>query len=95
MKGRRGRVRIGAQLTAFATEPEEMIRPSVKAAPQLYARAIGVLYLIVIVAGLFAYGYVPGRLVSDDAAVTASNILSHELLWRAGIVASLASCTAI
>ena len=66
-----------------------MTRAPVKASPQRYARSIGVLYLIVIVVGFFAYGYVPGRLVSADATVTAGNILSHELLWRAGIVASL------
>ncbi|HZT05125.1 MAG TPA: DUF4386 domain-containing protein [Steroidobacteraceae bacterium] len=57
--------------------------------PQLYARAIGVLYLIVIVLGFFAYGYVPGKLVSANVAVTANNILAHEFLWRAGVVAGL------
>ncbi|MGH8427329.1 MAG: DUF4386 domain-containing protein [Gammaproteobacteria bacterium] len=57
--------------------------------PQIYARAAGLLYLVVIVLGGFAYGYVPGKLVSDNAAVTANNILSHELLWRIGIVAAL------
>lgn len=57
--------------------------------PQLYARSIGVLYLIVIVVGFFAYGYVPGKVVSADVAVTARNILAHELLWRTGVVAGL------
>lgn len=57
--------------------------------PQIYARAAGLLYLVVIVLGAFAYGYVPGKLVSGSASVTASNILSHELLWRLGIVAAL------
>ncbi len=57
--------------------------------PQMYARTAGVLYLIVIVLGAFAFGYVPARLVSDDVAVTARNILSHESLWRAGVVADL------
>lgn len=66
-----------------------MIRADAKPSPQLYARTIGVLYLIVIVVGFFAYGYVPGKLVSADVAVTANNILSHELLWRTGIVAAL------
>ncbi|HJS89821.1 MAG TPA: DUF4386 domain-containing protein [Steroidobacteraceae bacterium] len=58
-----------------------------RASPQLYARTIGVLYLIVIIVGFFAYGYVPGRLVAPDAAVTTHNILSHALLWRVGVVA--------
>jgi len=66
-----------------------MIRADAQASPQLYARAIGVLYLIVIVVGFYAYGYVPGKLVSADVAVTANNILAHELLWRTGIVAAL------
>lgn len=66
-----------------------MVRTQSQSSPQLYARGIGVLYLIVIVVGFFAYGYVPGKIVSADAAVTASNILGHESLWRAGIVAAL------
>jgi hypothetical protein len=66
-----------------------MIKPGTEASPQLYARAIGALYLIVIVVGFFAYGYVPGKVVSADVAVTARNILDHELLWRTGIVAGL------
>lgn len=57
--------------------------------PQIYARAAGLLYLLVILLGGFAYGYVPGRLVTDAAVTTASNILSHEFLWRLGIVAAL------
>lgn len=66
-----------------------MIRADVQPSPQLYARTIGVLYLIVIVVGFFAYGYVPGKLVAADVTVTAHNILAHELLWRTGIVAGL------
>ena len=66
-----------------------MIRADAQASPQIYARTIGALYLIVIVVGFFAYGYVPGKVVSPDVAVTANNILAHEVLWRAGIVAGL------
>lgn len=66
-----------------------MIRADTQASPQLYARTIGILYLIVIVVGFFAYGYVPGKIVSADVAVTANNILAHEVLWRTGIVAGL------
>jgi len=68
---------------------KKMIRPDTQPSPQLYARTIGVLYLIVIVVGFFAYGYVPGKVVSADVAITARNILAHELLWRTGIVAGL------
>lgn len=66
-----------------------MTRAEAQASPQLYARSIGVLYLVVIVVGFFAYGYVPGKLVATDAGITANNILTHELLWRTGIVAAL------
>lgn len=60
-----------------------------RTSPQLYARTAGFLYLIVIVLGGFAYGYVPGRLVSTDVAATGNAILAHESLWRAGVVAAL------
>lgn len=66
-----------------------MIRADAPVSPQLYARSIGALYLVVIVVGFSAYGYVPGKLVSADVAVTANNILTHALLWRTGIVAGL------
>lgn len=66
-----------------------MVGTEGRVSPQLYARTIGALYLVVIVVGFFAYGYVPGKLVSADAAITAGKILSHAFLWRAGIVAGL------
>ncbi len=50
------------------------------------ARIAGGLYLIVIVGGFFAVGYVPGAIVvSGDAVATARNILAHELLYRLGL----------
>ena len=55
--------------------------------PRLKARIAGGLYLIVIVGGFFAIGYVPAALVvPGDAAATAHNILAHELLYRFGLV---------
>ena len=58
--------------------------------PQVYARLAGGLYLIVIVAGAFAEGFVRGRLrIDGDAAATARNILAHEMLFRSGFVAGL------
>jgi hypothetical protein len=54
--------------------------------PQGYARIGGVLYLIVIVLGLFGEAFVRGRIiVSGDATATAANIRSLESLWRFGI----------
>jgi Domain of unknown function (DUF4386) len=60
------------------------------ASPRHLARIVGALYLIIIVGGLFATGYVPAALVvPGDAAATAHNILAHELLYRLGLVAHI------
>ena len=60
--------------------------------PKKYARVGGVLYLIIIAAGLFAEVFVRGRLtVSSDAAATATNIVTHALLLRLGIAADLST----
>ncbi|MBL7996595.1 DUF4386 domain-containing protein [bacterium] len=51
------------------------------------ARFAGVLYLIWIITGLFAMFYVPSQInMKGDAASTAQNILSNELLFRTSIV---------
>jgi uncharacterized protein DUF4386 len=56
-----------------------------EASPRLYARIAGFLYLIVIVGGAFAELFVRGRLVvQGDAAATAHNIMTHQLLYRLG-----------
>ena len=56
--------------------------------PRQLARIAGALYLINIVAGAFAIGIVPAMLVvSGDAAATANNIQTHELLYRLSLVA--------
>jgi Domain of unknown function (DUF4386) len=58
--------------------------------PQLYARAGGVAYLIIIVAGFLAEMFIRNRLiVSGDPAATAHNILTQPLLWRIGIACDL------
>jgi Domain of unknown function (DUF4386) len=57
---------------------------------QQYARTGGVLYLIIIAAGLFAEVLGRDRLiVASNAAATATNIVAHESLFRFGIVADL------
>jgi len=54
------------------------------------ARTGGMLYLINIVLGFFAIGYVPGIIVVDgDAAATANNIIVHEAMYRYGLVAHI------
>jgi len=61
---------------------------TVATSPQLYARIGGVLYLIIIVVGLFDEAFVRNRIiVSGDATATAANIRSLESLWRFGIAA--------
>lgn len=53
--------------------------------PRVMARLAGLLYLIIIVGGIFAQIGVRDRLVvSGDAVATAHNIVAHELLYRVG-----------
>ena len=50
------------------------------------ARIAGVLYLIIIIGGLFGAGYVPATIVVyGDAAATINNILTNESLYRFGL----------
>jgi Domain of unknown function (DUF4386) len=54
------------------------------------ARIAGLLYLVIVLNGIFSLGYVPSKLiVRDDAAATFQNILSNVFLFRAGIVSGL------
>lgn len=58
--------------------------------PQVYARIGGVLYLLIIVAGLFGEAVVRNKLIVwGDAAATATNIAASRSLWRAGIAGDL------
>jgi hypothetical protein len=60
-----------------------------KASPRTLARIGGVLYLAIIVLGLFGEMVVRGKLVVPDAAATAHNIVSSQFLWRLGITGDL------
>jgi hypothetical protein len=61
-----------------------------EASPQRWARIAGILYLLNIVGGAFAIGYVQALLVvPGDAAATARNLLTHESLYRLGLAAHL------
>ncbi|MBC5806300.1 MAG: DUF4386 domain-containing protein [Candidatus Eremiobacter antarcticus] len=67
-----------------------MSERSVETSPQLYARIGGWLYLVTIVAGVFAEFFVRSKLiVSGDATATAHNIMASERLWRFGFAADL------
>jgi hypothetical protein len=57
------------------------------ASPRQLARTAGVLYLINIIFGAFAIGLVPAILIVPDAAASAHNIQSHEVLYRLGLAA--------
>ena len=58
-------------------------------------RIAGLLYLVVIVTGIFSLAYVPKKLfVWDDPTVTFNNIVSSELLFRLSIVSSVLCYTA-
>ncbi len=65
----------------------------IEESPRFYARIAGFLYLIVIVGGTFAELFVRGRLVvHGDAAATAHNIMTHQLLYRLGFAVELFYC---
>jgi len=58
--------------------------------PQSYARFGGLLYLVIIVAGMFGELAVRGALVaSGDPATTAARIAASPMLWRGGIALDL------
>ena len=85
---------MNAQLGAMIEPRDPAARPAdaqvtkrmAGASPRLLARIAGVLYLINILGGFFAIGYVRAALVvPGDAATTAHNIVAHELLYRLGL----------
>jgi hypothetical protein len=63
----------------------EMSHQIRESSPRLKARITGVLYLLTILTGIFAQGFVSERLVvSGDAAATATNILTHKIFYELG-----------
>ncbi len=61
-----------------------------EASPRFLARMAGVFYLLTILAGIFAQGFVSERLlVFSDAAATATNILTHRGLFQLGFTVYL------
>jgi hypothetical protein len=58
-------------------------------------RVAGLLYLITAIPGPFSLVYVPGKLiVQGNAAATASRILAHESLFRAGMLGEVVNAIA-
>jgi len=63
---------------------------TIETSPQLYARLGGFLYLLIIVFGGFAEGYVMNSLVvAGDAAATAHNIMAAPGLWNLSVAGNL------
>ena len=58
--------------------------------PRTKARMAGAFYLATVVGGIVAEGFISGRLVvSNNAAATAANIMSHEPVFRLGFTVYL------
>lgn len=54
------------------------------------ARIAGLLYLVVVLTGIFSLAYVPSKLIVwDNPATTLANIKASETLFRFGIVSGL------
>ncbi len=82
--------RIGPRDARQRTGDSKVMKWIAGASPRHLARIAGGLYLINIVGGFFAIGYVSAALVvPGDAATTTHNILAHELLYRLGLVAHM------
>src|SRR5213078_4786674 len=61
-----------------------------KTSSRFLARMVGLFFLLTILAGIFAQGFVSERLIDfSDAATTAANILTHKGLFQLGFTVYL------
>jgi hypothetical protein len=74
----------------YPIESPALMNPSPDTSPHRMARLAGVLYLVIIVAGIFAQMFVRSSLiVPGDASATAQNIIASEGLLRLSIAGDL------
>jgi uncharacterized protein DUF4386 len=67
-----------------------MTARTTEASPRFLARVTGLFFLLTILMGIFAQGFVSERLINfGDAAATATNILSHKSLFQLGFTVYL------
>ena len=64
-----------------------MIDTPTRATPRQLARIAGALYLVNILGGAFAIGFVHATVFASDPATTAANIQTYQQLYRAGLAA--------
>ena len=58
------------------------------------ARIAGLLYLLLVISGVFGIMYIPSQIiVPSDSVTTANNIISNELLFRTGVLNDIISNT--
>src|SRR5437667_4088296 len=58
--------------------------------PRLIGRILALLYLVLIISGVYAQGFVSNRLIDfSSAATTANNILAHKGLFQLGFTVFL------
>jgi len=70
--------------------PPPMTQRAIEPSPQAWARIGGVLYLVIIIIGIWAEVFVrDGLILSGDVTTTARNIAASQGLWRAAIAANL------
>src|SRR4051794_10467151 len=61
------------------------LEPPTEWSPRALARAIALLFLLTIIIGIAAQGFISERLISfHDSARTATDILAHGTLYRTG-----------
>ena len=67
-----------------------MMERIAETSPRLKARITGAFYILTILTGIVAQGFVSGRLVKDgDGASTATNIVTHWGLFQLGFAVYL------